>query len=58
MNLNKKEILIDQIISHFLTIQENNNTEILAVRLAEYTTNWLEEIECTLDVLSNQSIEG
>lgn len=57
MKLNKKEKLIDKIICHMLQIEENSNTEILAVRLAEYNVKWLEELECVFNILANESIE-
>lgn len=54
MKLNKKEKLIDKIICHMLQIEENSNTEILAVRLAEYNIKWLRALENVFDVLANQ----
>ncbi len=57
MKMGKKEKIINDIVTHILAITENNNSEILAVRLAPYRTKWLEEIESTLCCLANEPIE-
>ena len=57
MILSDKERLIDKIVGHILVVADNNNSEILAVRLSEYNVKWLRQLESTLDCLANEPIE-